>query len=539
MTTDREPLSLVADVLVLGGGPAGTWAAVAAAATGASVVLADKGYCGTSGATASGGNNLWHIPPGPARDAAVAARENAGGFLTDARWMHRVLDETYRRVDLLGEWGYPFPLDEAGAPRRSSLQGPEYMRRMRRKVHRSGVRILDHSPALELLADADGVVSGAAGVQRQDDSRPWSVRAGAVVIATGGCAFLSGAFGTNVDTGDGQLMAAELGAQLSGMEFSNAYAMAPAFSGHTKGLMMQFASYYDEAGDPIEVASRIAAREEIAFRLLEGRQVFAKLDAAPADLRGPAQHAQPNYFLPLQKFGVDPFTDAYPVRLVFEGTVRGTGGLRIVDDECATTVPGLYAAGDAATRELITGAISGGGSHNGAWAISSGTWAGTGAAAFARRRHLPSRLDVRAAGRAGLRPDASPGSGPTAAEVVADVQSHLLPIDRGYFRTGAVLQRSAAELDGIWRLVAGSLSGSGRAVIRAREAAALVANARWAINSALVRTESRGLHRRTDFPDTESTHVVRILSGGVDNVWTALDDVAPVPSSAARAGATA
>lgn len=50
---------LVADVLVLGGGPAGTWAAVAAAATGATVVLADKGYCGTSGAAAAGGNNLW------------------------------------------------------------------------------------------------------------------------------------------------------------------------------------------------------------------------------------------------------------------------------------------------------------------------------------------------------------------------------------------------------------------------------------------------------------------------------------------------
>ncbi|MEW9519813.1 FAD-binding protein [Streptomyces tubercidicus] len=40
---------------MVGGGPAATWAALKSAQAGAEVVLADKGYCGTSGATASGG----------------------------------------------------------------------------------------------------------------------------------------------------------------------------------------------------------------------------------------------------------------------------------------------------------------------------------------------------------------------------------------------------------------------------------------------------------------------------------------------------
>ncbi|MCW2657822.1 MAG: FAD-dependent pyridine nucleotide-disulfide oxidoreductase, partial [Jatrophihabitans sp.] len=61
MTTPADG-RLDADVLVLGGGPAGTWAAIAAAEAGAQVVLADKGYCGTSGAAAAGGNNLWYVP---------------------------------------------------------------------------------------------------------------------------------------------------------------------------------------------------------------------------------------------------------------------------------------------------------------------------------------------------------------------------------------------------------------------------------------------------------------------------------------------
>ena len=52
-----------ADVLVIGGGPAGTWAAISAAEQGARVVLADKGFCGTSGATAAAGTGVWYVDP--------------------------------------------------------------------------------------------------------------------------------------------------------------------------------------------------------------------------------------------------------------------------------------------------------------------------------------------------------------------------------------------------------------------------------------------------------------------------------------------
>ncbi|WP_327264908.1 hypothetical protein OG444_28785 [Streptomyces sp. NBC_01232] len=65
-----------ADVLVVGGGPAATWAAGA----GARFVLADKGYRGTSGAKAAGGTGVWYVPPEPAaREAAMASREGLGG----------------------------------------------------------------------------------------------------------------------------------------------------------------------------------------------------------------------------------------------------------------------------------------------------------------------------------------------------------------------------------------------------------------------------------------------------------------------------
>ena len=521
-----DPQVLDVDVLVLGGGPAGAWAAVSAAESGASVALADKGYCGSSGATASGGNNLWLVPPGPGREQSIRKREVDGAFLTDVTWMERVLETTWQRTGDLSRWGYPFPTDDAGVERRSSLQGPEYMRRMRRKVHRSGVRILDHHPALELLADSDGVVVGAAGVARQDGMRPWRVNAGAVVLATGGCAFLAGGYGTNVDTGDGLLMAAEAGAELSGMEFSTAYALSAEWGVHTKGLMLQFASYYDEHGQPLVLPDGVPGRVAASQLLARGVRVFTRLDQAPPHLHAAMRQAQPNYFVPLEKAGVNPFTDRYPLRMVYEGTVRGTGGLRVVSDDCATTVPGLFAAGDAATRELITGAISGGGSHNGAWAISSGTYAGRGAAAFARSS--AGRAEVgRPLGQAGLRPSAHHDEALTAQEVISTAQQHILPPMRSYYRDGDVLRSSRQQLETTWHDSTAHLAGSGRGVLTARQAASLVAHARWITASALTRQESRGMHRRLDAPEADPGLDHRLLVGGLDRVWTRPDPRPP------------
>lgn len=70
--------------------------------------------------------------------------------------------------------------------------------------------------------------------------------------------------------------------------------------------------------------------------------------------------AQPNFFLQFDRMGINPFEDRFEVTLRLEGTVRGTGGIRIIDETCATSVPGLFAAGDAATRELICGGFTGG-----------------------------------------------------------------------------------------------------------------------------------------------------------------------------------
>ncbi|TXK83880.1 FAD-dependent oxidoreductase [Paenibacillus sp. N3.4] len=519
---DQQDVHIRADVLVIGGGPAGTWAAIAAAKEGANVVLVDKGYCGTSGATAPSGTGVWYVEPdAKAREEAMASRAALGGYLAKSDWMQRVLDFTYHNMNQIGELGYRFPIDETGTIQRQSLQGPDYMKLMRTQVRKAGVRILDHSPALELLADEHGV-AGAAGLHSQNNNK-WRVDAGAVVIATGGCAFLSKALGTNVLTGDGYLLAAEAGAELSGMEFSTSYSIAPAFSPVTKSAFYHWATFYYEDGTVIEGAGSKRGRSVIAKTLIAKQKVFARLDKADAELQRAMRKAQPNFFLSFDRLRIDPFTRKFPITLRYEGTVRGTGGIHIVDEHCSTHVPGLYASGDAATRELICGGFTGGGSHNAAWAMSSGYWSGEGAARYALKLG-EKRLSRRPRGlseTSGVQAYVSERSGALRTdEVVRLVQNEVFPLDRNWFRSETKLRDSMNRLDELWREQKLGLRDGNGSSYKIREAAAMTATARWMYASAIERTETRGMHRREDFPQTDPNQHYRLLSGGLNHVWT-------------------
>ena len=122
---DAERLDLVADVLVIGGGPAASWAALTATDAGARVVVVDKGYLGTSGATAPTNTGTWFVPPGSGREAAIARRQLLNGGLAVPRWVDRTLDMAGQRLHALAEWGYRFPDDESGKPYLNNLRGPD------------------------------------------------------------------------------------------------------------------------------------------------------------------------------------------------------------------------------------------------------------------------------------------------------------------------------------------------------------------------------------------------------------------------------
>ncbi|WP_116953086.1 FAD-binding protein [Jiangella endophytica] len=516
---ERDPLRVTTDVLVVGGGPAATWAALAARAAGAEVLLVDKGYCGTSGVTASAGTTHWLVPP-KHRAAAAAERDRRGAGLTDPAYLDRTMDQSWRRYQpVAAAIGYPatgYFRDVLGE--RHLVQGPVYMKEMRRRVRRAGARILDHAPALGLLRDGDGQVRGARGVLRQED-RAWSATAGGVVLATGGCAFRSGALGSHVNTGDGLLMAAEVGAALSGMEFSNYYGLSPAGAAMEKNLYFRTATYTDADGavvaeDPDEIGAMVTGRVALMRARLAG-PLYAVLDrttpAHRADLR--AQTA--NAFLVFDRLGIDPFRQRFEVDFVLEGTIRGSGGVRTLDPSGWTGVPGLWAAGDTASREPLVGASSGAGAPNSSWTVASGSLAGSAAA----RHALASATwpaPAAGTGTAGVSAGRTRGRRPWR-DVVDTVQAVMLPMAPNAFRSAGTLAAGLRRLDATWRELRELPAGTGRQQVEAREAAAMLAAARWVQHSALARTESRGLHRRLDHPGTDSAQRGHVLVHGVDH----------------------
>lgn len=516
-----EPDTFATDVLVIGGGPAGTWAALAAAEAGAAVTLVDKGFVGTSGVAAAAGPGHWWVPP-EGREAAVRDRLERSLGLGEAAWMEAILEETWRSLPRL-ESVYRFGCDEEGRPQYRSLRGPEYMRAMRRLVEEGGVRILDHHPALELLQDAGGGVTGAAGWSLADE-RAWAARAGAVVLATGGCAFASRLHGARNNTGDGHLMAAEVGAEVSGMEFSAYYSQGPLEVANTRSMLFAFARYFDADGRELDIPP--GERPEPLARALLAGPVFCTLERTPEDVRAMMPSVQPNFLLPFHRAGIDPFRDRFRVTLLGEGTIRGVGGVRVVERDGRTGVEGLFVAGDLASREAVTGAISGGGAVNSSWALSSGQWAGRAAARLADTRAPHAIGRVRGAGRAGLCPTGSPTS-VDASVVVAVAHAQMTPYDRNLFRTGVGLRASRDALEAAWREVVGAGRAEGRGAVRLREAAAMTACARWCVAAASERVESRGQHQRLDAPTLDPAAARRLRAGGLDEVWARFD---PAPA---------
>ncbi|NYE22730.1 FAD-dependent oxidoreductase [Pigmentiphaga litoralis] len=512
-----EPLALNTDVLVIGGGPAGAWAAWTAAAAGRKVVLVDKGYFGTSGATAPSNTGRWCVPPGPGRGAAAARRAARAGGLADPAEGERVLGAAYDGLLWLAEQGYPFPRDESGQPYIANLRGPDFMRFMRREVKAAGVTVLDHHPALSLLADGQGI-AGARGLARQQ-GRAWRITAGAVVLATGGCAYGERMLGATGLTGDGYLMAAEAGATLSGMEFCSQYGIAPAGTSLNKGLIYRWATFTDSDGRALDPTPS-DRHAQVARALLDG-PVYACLDLADDTVQGWLRRAQPNCFVPFDKQGIDPFTQRFAVTLRCEGTVRGVGGIRLANAHGATDIPGLFAAGDAASREALTGAISGGGGPNASWAIASGKGAGTGAALHAARLgSLTATRQVRDV--AGLTPGTPAMSAGAAADVVAAVRQDMLPLDTNFFRHSATLGRMATRLEGAWQATRHDAGGDAD-LLRSREATALLASARWSVASARLRKESRGMHRLQNAAFSDPGQARRILLRGVDRIDVAYE----------------
>ncbi len=237
--TDR--LRFDCDVLVIGGGTAGTMAALTAAEHGANVLLLEKAHVRHSGALAMGmdGVNNAVIPGKASPEDYVAEITRANDGIVDQRTIYQTATRGFAMVQRLERYGVKFEKDEYGeyAVRRVHRSGsyvlpmPEgkdvkkaLYRVLRKRENRERIRIENRLMPVRVLT-AGGRAVGAAALHTRTGEFV-AVAAKAVILATGPCGrlglpasgYLYGTYENPTNAGDGYAMAYHAGAELSGIE---------------------------------------------------------------------------------------------------------------------------------------------------------------------------------------------------------------------------------------------------------------------------------------------------------------------------------
>ncbi len=229
---------LETDVLVIGGGMAGLWAAIRAKDFARRVVLAEKGKVGSSGLSV-----FCHAYEGPVSEDVfeplLKETVERSGYLADQAWLEILLKETNERIRDMERWGVAFERDEKGDFKLNTIrgrkiktlilaQGRQVIGAIRQEALRRGVEFIESVAVMDLLTSdgnqpTQGDIVGAVGIHTRTGEFV-VFRSKAVVIASGGVgAKLHAHYMDNV-TGDGQAMAFRVGAEIGNMELSPSFA---------------------------------------------------------------------------------------------------------------------------------------------------------------------------------------------------------------------------------------------------------------------------------------------------------------------------
>ncbi|WP_214321502.1 fumarate reductase/succinate dehydrogenase flavoprotein subunit [Nonomuraea sediminis] len=378
--TDR--LELDCQVLVIGGGTAGTMAAITAAERGADVLLLEKAHVRHSGALAMGmdGVNNAVIPGKATPEDYVAEITRANDGVVDQRTVHQTASRGFDMVKRLERYGVKFDKDEYGEynVRRVHRSGayvlpmPEgkdvkkvLYRVLRRREIRERVRIENRVMPVRVLTDGGRAV-GAAGFDTRS-GRFVTVRAGAVILATGAAGrlglpasgYLYGTYENPTNAGDGHSMAYHAGAELSGIECFQINPLIKDYNGPACAYVANPFGGYQVNGEGerfvdcdywsgqmmAEVAREIAsARGPIYLKLTHlPDETLATLEGILHTTERPTRgtfHAGR---------GHDYRTHDVEMHISEIGLCGGHSASGVwVDENGLTTVPGLYAAGDLA-----------------------------------------------------------------------------------------------------------------------------------------------------------------------------------------------
>ena len=509
----QRALHRFTDILIIGGGLAGLRAANAVGSN-QSVLVVTKDQLRESNSTYAQGGIAGVLDPDDCFEAHVTDTMVAGGNLCDQEIVNMVIREGPRRIEELVRWGTQFDQREGelslgregGHSRerivhaRGDATGAEVMRAVIARTRQMpNIDIWENAFTADLLT-YEGRCRGALIVQ--DHKQPVMVWAKQTILCSGGAGqVFRESTNPPVATGDGLALAYRAGVQLRDMEFVQFHPTVLYIAGSSRSLITEalrgegahlvdsnghrFMPEYDSRA---ELAPRDIVSQSIIRQMERTKHANVYLDLTHLD----ADHVHrrfPGIAKACAKFGLDIARDRIPVR---PGAHYMIGGVT-VDRQGRTSMPGLWAAGEVtssglhganrlASNSLLEGLVYG---------------AHAGESASRTAAEQPSRMVAP--------PIQHPIHAQSESFDVADVRVSLKSLMgrlAGVERNAAGLQEAVDSI----RSFAAYVMPHQFETLEGWELQNLLLAASCMVDAALARSESRGVHFRSDYPkqDDES-----------------------------------
>jgi succinate dehydrogenase/fumarate reductase flavoprotein subunit len=528
----KEPSTwnlLQSDVLVVGGGFGGLWAALRASEFGSSVILVDKSFAGKSGHSYFASGARMVLLPGDSLDDHVREITLGNEWLVEQDMVRAIFEGSYARLKDLESFGLAFR-KENGSYIWTRARGTESVKNfwleqataadevtiLRKKAISKGVKFVDHVYVYDLVKDADNAVAGAIGIGVKEQ-RNYLFKAKSTILATNSGSYRGHHLACELQ-GTGPFMAYDSGACIKNPEFHYINIRPVRHELEGSGILPAMGArwvngngvHFMEAYDPV-LKDRAPSSKIV---MAAAKEAMKGNTPITIDVRSMADEERERFRILMVSHGWQPILDekckreeGYDIlrdniewQPAYESNKLGIDA----DLECRTSLKGLFAAGMARTLGInpFTG-----------WSIAACTWSGYVAGESASRHAQTSeksRIDfgsVSAGHKTFLEP-LRRGSGVDPDDLVRKLQEILFPADVLIIMSEPRLKDALGLVLTLREEHVPHLKAKEtRSLIKAKETQTMILSAEMALRAALMRKETReNLFYREDFPVPDNSN---------------------------------